>query len=238
MGLLGRFRGEVSAEGKPYSKAELQAEGGCARRQRELSARLTGLIDVLYALVLVEGALAYRSLFVTEDQFLHPERFLPVVLALILIFFTTIHSFIDYHLAAEDQPYQFLDKQRRRSDLGRFYLDIVIVGLYSFILLKCHVLLVSPDGDLTFAFFTFPVLFFLFIWWGELRKRTAPDGKQRYEPRLLLLFLFAYGLLAMVYLTTTSGWVANSGFLLAALLLMSLYRWLNWRQNRWCVTTS
>jgi hypothetical protein len=238
MGLFERFRGEVSAEGEPYSEAELQAEGGCVRRQRELSARLTGLVDVLYALVLVEGAVAYRSLFVTDEQFLHPEQFLPVVLALVLIFFTTIHSFIDYHLAAEDQPYQFLDKQRRRNDLGRFYLDVVIVGLYSFILLKCHVLLVSPSGDLAFAFFTFPVLFFLFIWWGELRKRTAPDRKQRYEPRLLFLFLCAYGLLAMGYLTTARGWVANSVFLLAALLLMGLYRWLNWRQNRWCVPTS
>jgi hypothetical protein len=238
VGPFERFRRNVSAEGDSYSKAELQDEAGCARRQRALSEKLIGLIDVLYALVLVEGAVAYRSLFVTDEQFLHPEQFLPVVLALILIFFTTIHSFIDYHFAAEDQPYQFLDKQRRRDDLGRFYLDVVIVGLYSFILLKCHVLLVSPGGDLSFAFFAFPVLFLLFICWGELRRRTAPDRKQPYDLRLLSLFLFAYGLLAMVYLTTARGWVVNSVFLLAALLLMGLYRWLNWRQNRWCASTS
>src|SRR5262249_40792631 len=152
-----------------------------------------GLIDVLYALVLVQGAEAYRSLFVNGGEFLHFERFLPVALALVLVFFTAIHSFIDYHLAAEDQPYQFLDRKRRQKDLVRYYLDIVIVGTYSFILLKCHILLDSPGGDLTFAFFTFPALFLLFIGWGELRRRTAPNAQQPYDVRLLFLFLAAYG---------------------------------------------
>lgn len=232
--VLKRFRDEIASAGEPYSATELATSADCKKRQRELSGKLIGLIDVLYALVLVQGAVAFRSLFVDGEEFLHPERFIPVVLALVLVFFTAIHSFIDYHLAAEDQPYQFLDQARRAKDLHRFYLDIVIVGLYSFILLKFHVLLRDPGGDLVFALFSFPALYLLFIWWGELRRRTAPGGKQPYDARLLFMFLLAYGLLAVAYMTTANGWIGNSEFLAAALLLMVFYRWLNWQQNRWC----
>jgi hypothetical protein len=231
---LTRFREGMTTEGKRYTEHELSAVD-CQQRQRELSGNLIGLIDVLYALVLVQGAVAYRSLFENGSEFLHLERCLPVVLALALIFFTAIHSFIDYHLAAADQPYQLLDKQKRQRDLLRFYLDIVIVGMYSFILLKCHVLLYNPGGDLLFAFLMFPALFLLFVGWGELRRRTAPGTRQPYDVRLLLFFFFAYGLLALAYLLTSNGWIGNSEFLLAAFLLMGFYRWLNWRQNRWCV---
>lgn len=234
MRLLEGLRAEISNEGERYTCEELAPEDGCARRQRELSTRLIGLVDVLYALVLVQGAVAYRSLFLNRHEFLEPDRFIPVVLALALVFFTAIHSFIDYHFAAEDQPYQFLDRGKRRWDLLRFYLDILIVGFYSFILLKAHVLVYSPAGDLVFVFFAFPVLFSLYILWGALRSMTAPGEKQRYDPRLLFLFLLAYGLLAIAYLATSNGWLGNSEFLAVGLGLMGCYRWVNWRQNRWC----
>lgn len=192
------------------------------------------LIDVLYALVLVGGAEAYRSLFTTGQEFQHPSQFLPVVLALFLVYFTAIHSFIDYHLASEDQPYQFLNTSKRRADLWRFYLDVVIVGLYSFVLLKCHVLLSSPGADLGPVFFAFPAIFLLFIVWGVLRERTSPGSSQTYGVGLLGLCFILYTVLAVAYTVTSNGWIGNSEFLFAAFLLMAIYRWINWRQNRWC----
>ncbi len=235
---LERFQNALTTQGERYDAEELETADGCGTRQRDLSRQLTVLVDVLYALVLVGGAEAYRSLFTIGGEFQDPSRFLPVVLALVLIYFTAIHSFIDYHLASEDQPYQFLDKSRRRTDLGRFYLDIVIVGLYSFALLKSHILLACPGGDLAAVFFTFPAIFLLFLVWGALRARTALKGHQPYDPKLLFLCLVLYMLLAIVYVETSNGWAGNSEFLSAALLIMVFYRWMNWRQNRWCADSA
>jgi hypothetical protein len=233
MKFLESFQKGLTERGEEYTDSELATSDNRAVRQRDLSRQLIVLVDVLYALVLVGGAEAYRSLFTMGGEFQDVSRFLPVVLALILIYFTTIHSFIDYHLASEDQPYQFLDRLRRRIDLGRFYLDILIVGLYSFALLKSHVLLDSPGADLTPVLFTFPGIFLLFIIWGALRAQTA-EGKQPYSPRLLYLIWAIYFLLAVAYACTSNGWIGNAEFLGAAILIMLFYRWMNWRQNRWC----
>lgn len=220
-------------KGKAYTDTELEDPSAGQRRQRDLSRQMTVLIDVLYALVLVEGAGAYRSLFTRADEFEHISWVLPVVLALALIYFTAIQSFIDYHFASEEQPYQFLHKTKRKNDLVRFYLDVLIVGLYSFILLKCHVLLDSPGGDLTLAFLTFPVIFALYILWGWLRRTAVSETKQAYSPWLLGLFFVLYGALSVIYICTSNGWVGNSEFLFVALLLMIAYRLLNWQQKNW-----
>ncbi len=232
--MLDALRECLTTEGRKYADSELEDSNKCDSRQRDISRQLIVLVDVLYALVLVGGAEAYRSLFTTPDEFTDLSRWLPVVLALILIYFTTIHSFIDYHLAAEDQPYQFLDKSKRRTDLKRFYLDVVIVGLYSFLLLKSHVLLAHPSADLIFVFWALPSIFLLFLYWGRLRGKTAAMVNQSYNLALLWFCTFLYAVLALAYTLTSNGWIGNSEFLLAALLIMAFYRWANWRQNRWC----
>lgn len=235
MSRLERFQNALTKQGGKYTTAELGTTDKCESRQRDLSRQLTVLVDVLYALVLVGGGEAYRSLFTRGHEFQHVSLFLPVSLALVLIYFTAIHSFIDYHLASEDQPYQFLSKSRRKWDLSRFYLDVVIVGSYSFMLLKSHVLLDSPGADLSPVFLSLPAIFVLFIVWGALRARTAADAQPSYDPRLLFLCCALYLLLGTAYAETPNGWIGNSEFLGAALLIMGFYRWMNWRQNRWCV---
>jgi hypothetical protein len=232
--ILNALRECLTTEGRKYDDTELEDSDKCNSRQRDISRQLTVLIDVLYALVLVGGAEAYRSLFTRPDEFIHPSSFLPVVMALILIYFTAIHSFIDYHLAAEDQPYQFLDKSKRKTDLKRFYLDVFIVGLYSFLLLKSHVLLTHSSANLTPVFWAMPTIFLLFLWWGSLRKKTAAETNQLYNVALLRFCTFFYGVLALIYTLTSNGWIGNSEFLFAAVLIMAFYRWANWRQNRWC----
>jgi hypothetical protein len=229
----------VTTGDRTYDSADLDPEGGCGQRQRELSRQLTRLVDVLYALVLVQGAVYYRSLFTIGDKFSEFELFLPVVLALALTYFTAIQSFIDYHLASEDQPYRLLDSARRRRDLWRFYLDVVIVGLYSFILLKCHVLIADPAADLRAVFWALAVIFALYLIWGTLRWRAKPDQKgstteQPYKPRLLWVCLGLYLGLAFAYAEMYGGWIENSAFLGGALLIMAFYRWMNWSQNRTC----
>jgi hypothetical protein len=232
--VLNALRECLTTEGGKYEDTELDDSHKGESRQRDISRQLMVLIDVLYALVLVGGAEAYRALFTKGDEFEHLSLFLPVVLALVLIYFTTIQSFIDYHLSAEDQPYQFLDKGKRRTDLKRFYYDVVIVGLYSFLLLKSHVLLAQPGADLTPVFWTLPAIFLLFIRWGKLRQKTAAENNQSYRVALLRFCGALFAILALVYTLTSNGWIGNSEFLAIALLIMVFYRWANWRQNRWC----
>jgi uncharacterized membrane protein len=198
-------------------------------RQLEISRQMTRLIDVVYGLVLVQGAIFYRSLFTIGDKFHHFDQWAPVVAALVLIYFTAIQSFVDFHIASEEKPYRLLGKKSGRN-LTRFYLDVVIVGLYSFLLLKCHVLITDPGADLTPAFWAFPVIFVLYIVWGILRCWARPGGFQQESKRFLLLggCLAAYLALAIVYANLSGGWNTNLIFLLIALAVMLIYRGFNW----------
>ena len=187
-------------------------------------------MDVIYGLVLVQGALNYRLLFTRPEEFTNVAHFLPVTLALALVYFMTIQSFVDYHLAAENQPYRLLPGERRGLDLTRFYLDVLIVGSYSFMLLKSHPLLDFSGADLTPVFWTLPVVFALYLVWGWLRDTAGERRNQRYSPLLLFAFLSMYCVLAFAYTQITVDSTANSSFLVLAIFLMVLYRYLNWQQ--------
>jgi len=208
----------------------------CKQRQLELSRQMTRLIDVLYALVLVQGAVYYRALFTLSDRFSfsHLGRWVPVLLALALIYFTAIQSFIDYHFASEDQPYQLLDRRYRATDLIRFYCDVLIVGVYSFVLLKCHVLLAAPDSDLLPVMLAFVLIFLLYLVWGRLRRKSSGQNDQPFSPALLWLAAGAYVAIAILYAMVPSGWGANSFALGLALAVMLVYRVLNWKQTDYC----
>ncbi len=222
-----RFRDRVTSSPAPYPDGTFEA---CGRRQTELSHRVTTLIDVLYGLVLVTGAESYHRIF-TDGRYLHPDQGLPVWIAVVFVYFTTVQSFVDFHLSEEDRPYLLLDEGNRGVDLRRFYLDIVIVGFYSFLLLRCHVLLESAGGDLTAVFIALPAIFALYLLWGRFRDGSAT---RHYSPRLLKAMLAIYGVLAVAYPLFDPSWVINAAFLAAALVLMVGYRWLNWAQNRVC----
>jgi hypothetical protein len=206
------------------------ADGG--KLERELSQQLVRLVDVVYALVLVQGAVYYRRVFTNTDYFDHSTRFAPVVLALAFTYFLTIQSFVDYHLAAEDQPYYVLTKPKRAVDLVRFYLDVAIVGSYSLILLKAHVLIKDSAADISDVFWAIVGVFVLYIIWGELRRVTSIEKGRPYRPWLLLLTLGLYLALAIVYTQEPGGSLRNSASLAAALGVMLVYRGLNWPQNR------
>jgi hypothetical protein len=220
----------IYEHGEAPRPSELTAAYGS--RQLEMSRRMGDLVDVVYALVLVEGARAYHEVFTIPGEFSDPSRWLPVGTALALIYFTAVQSFVDFHLGAEDQPFQLLRRTGRGRDLLRFYIDIVAVGLYSFLLLKCHVLIASPDANIVWAFAAFPVIFALYIIWGELRKCTSRSSAQSYSVDLLLVVLYAYLALIGLYLLLPRTWGTNAACLGIAMALMLSYRWLNWSQNR------
>lgn len=207
------------------------------QRELELSRQFTRLVDVIYALVLVQGAINFRAVFTLPGEFRHPHTVLPVLLSLILVYATAIQSFVDYHIASENQPYQFLTKKKRTVDLVRLYVDIAIVASFSFILLKSHVLIFTPSASITPILVALPIVFVLFVIWGVLREFTAalPVPSHNPNPWLLVAFFCFYSVLAEVYiLGGNSSWSRNTIFLTIAIGLMVAYRALNWQQNPTC----
>jgi hypothetical protein len=207
--------------------------------EKELSRQLVRLIDVMYALVLVQGAINYRRIFTRGDFFdwSHHANFAPVLLALILVYVTAIQSFVDFHLASESNGYgyQIAYPVRRTIDLARFYVDILIVAMYSFLLLRFHVLIDARWADLSVAFWTFPVIFGLYVLWGVLRRLSGGGGS--YSVLLLLGLLVGYAALAIGYELHPGGWERNAICLGIALVLMVFYRMLNW-PRRLTIATS
>lgn len=194
-----------------------------------MSSQLVRLIDLLFALVLVQGAVHYRSVFGVPSHI-----GLQVVLALLLVYYTVVRSFIDWHIAMESAPYRIMRSQCRTSELRRVYVDFLIVALYSFMLLKAHVLLTAPDAGLRLFFWSFPVLYALYLVWGWLRARAY--HVQQFSERLLVLCLGLSIVLAAAYEaifgTTAAGRrTVNSVALASALVLMACFRHFNWRQQ-------
>jgi hypothetical protein len=215
-----------------------------SREEKDVSDRLLDLIDILYGLVIVEGALFYRPILAA-----HGHRNAPVVIALALIMYTVIRSFVDWHVLMESMPYQIMTEESRKVrwmcepvkvrtlELWRLYMDFLIVATYSVMLLRAHVLLSDPAAGLRFLMWSFPALFLLYLVWGELFRRAA--GGQQFNERLLLIVFGASTALAITYtviLDTEAlaghGTTRNVVALLAEALLMASYRFWNWKQQR------
>jgi len=212
--------------------------------EERVSDRLLNLIDILFGLVLVEGPLAYRSILTA-----HGHRNLPVVIALLLIVYTAVRSFVDWHVLMEYAPYQIMTEESRKLrllcepvrlrtlELWRLYLDFLIVAIYSLMLLRAHVLLDDQAAGLRFLMWTFPALFVLYLLWGALYRQAT--GPQQFNKRLLLLALLGSCALAIAYTVVWDkhtlaghGTLRNVGFLLGEAGLMACYRSRNWLQQR------
>jgi hypothetical protein len=232
-------KGEVDARSK-------EPLPGNSAREADISAQLVRLIDFLYGLVIVQGAIVYRSIFTARDN----DASVSVILALAVIFYTVIRSFIDWHTVMEDKPFQIKTSAKRRLlgkerqirtiDMWRLYLDFVIVAVYSLLLLRAHVLLEEPNATLKVFFWTFAGIYLLYLLWGELQfvtnRKQMPDDTRDFSPSLLIVTLVLSILITAGYtLTVDEHWWSGRGpnilFLAVEFALMWWYRWRNWRQH-------
>ncbi len=217
-----------------------------SREEKDISGQLVRLIDVLFALVIVQGALFYRPLFAA-----HGQRNAPTIIALALIMYTVVRSFVDWHILMESAPYQIVTSYRpsfsrrwsrrmqvRTLELWRLYADFLIVAAYSVLLLRAHVLLSDPAAALRFFFWTFPAIFCLYLMWGELL-RHASRGRQQFREGLLLIVLGVSVVLAIAYHVTANehtfsgyGTARNVVGLLIEAGIMVVYRHFNWKQQK------
>lgn len=213
--------------------------------EKDISGQLVRLIDILFGLVIVQGALFYRSILSA-----HGARNAPVILALALIMYTVVRSFVDWHTFMEHHPYRISTAshpttrprwsppiQVRTLDLWRLYVDFIIVATYAVLLLRAHVLLSDPAADLRFFMYLFPGVFLLYLLWGELLRLSS--GALQFTAELLLIFIGLSLALAILYnVAYDHRWLTGYGTLRnllavgVAALIMAGYRFLNWKQQQ------
>lgn len=192
------------------------------------SGHVVRMIDFFFALVLVQGILRF------SDTVAAPWRSnVPAVLALILIFYTVIRSFVGWHAAIEERRYKLFTPAVRTTELWRVYIDVLIVVVYAYLLLAARPLQDDAGHDLTRLLWGFPVLFALYACWGQFRR--VAWGPDNFSLLTLGWFGSAFVVLALAYQLNPFGFhgsegVGNAMALVAAWALMAAYRCLNWWQ--------
>jgi hypothetical protein len=200
-------------------------------QEADISGHLVRLIDFFFGLVIAQGVLRFDSVFKAPWD-ATPQ----VLLALVVVYYTVVRSFIAWHSAIEQWRYRVLvSKDRIRTiELWRVYTDIFIVIVYAFLLLAAEPLTHDGGADISAFLFGFPVLFALYVLWGRLR-RVAWGGNDPFN----LLYLVFFGLLSFVVACVytldpdvgISEALGNGIALSCTGLLMILYRFINFWQG-------
>lgn len=192
------------------------------------SQQLVGVIDVLLALILVEGAVSYKELFTG-----HSRMNAAVLLALVLVYYTALRSFIDWHLAMEERPYRILDRNARSVELGRVVLDFGIMATYTFLLLRAHVLIDDPGADLLALALAYPAIYAMYMAWNRLQR--CAYGAERFTQRPLWAATTAASILVGLYLLAPQlgldDELRNTLFVLLELGIVAAFRHTNWQQQ-------
>jgi|GEM_PF-3467416 len=200
-------------------------------QEADISGHLVRLIDFFFGLVIAQGVLRFDTVFGAPWD-ANPQ----VLLALLVIYYTVVRSFIAWHSAIEQWRYRVLvAKDRIRTiELWRVYTDILIVIVYAFLLLAAEPLTQDGGADISAFLFGFPVLFALYALWGRLR-RIAWGGHDPFNLRYLAFFGCLSFVVASVYkldpdigITEALG---NAIALGCIGLLMILYRFINFWQG-------
>ena len=195
------------------------------------SSHLVRMINFFFALVLGQGLL--RFVDVVKEPF---AADVPVWIALALIYYTVVRSFVAWHAAIETGRYKMLSKVRT-TELWRVYIDVLIVAIYAYMLFSAEPLIEDGGADIHGLLSAFPVLFLLYGVWGHLRR--VAWGDDGFKLKILMAFFAFYAALALGYTVTPSNtWsvsdeTANKVVLGAALLAMGAYRYLNfWQESQ------
>ncbi len=194
------------------------------------SGHLVRMIDFIFGLVLAQGLLRYHAVVVSPFK-----SNVPVVLALVTIYYTVIRSFVAWHSAIERRRYRIDYFPPRTTELWRVYVDVLIVGTYAYLLLTAEPLIKDGGANIQRLLWGFPLLFLLFLAWGHLRR--VAWGSDEFNFRYLVGFGVGYTVIAAVYTIAPFGLLAkdkalvNAIFLATVLLLMVSYRRINFWQG-------
>lgn len=199
-------------------------------RTKNISDQLVRLVQVFFGVVAGQGLVLYRSVVVSP--FHHDQ--IPAVLALVSVYLMIVWSWIDWNASMEDHPYDFRTRARTtvgrwqtRCERWRYYSDILIVILYSYMLFQVQPLVGHPNADIRYLLLGYPLVFVLYLVSGELRILRYGTVASNIRPILefLLAFLLVLGGYILLWHCGVSKFWLNCGTLAAAMALTRLYRW-------------
>ncbi len=190
-----------------------------------VSDHLVRLVEFVFALVIATSLLEYKDLVL--DPF--APRHSLALLALAVVYMTTIFSWIDYHRSMELNPYlMHLHALRRNQqlDLLRLITDLLIVVVYTYLLFSISPFRESPTADIRRHLIGYFLVFLLYLLSGIPRILTY--GKVASRWKLLFLFCSLYFLQFLAYRLVVSDWgvskTTNLSFVAITALLMLAYR--------------
>ena len=199
-------------------------------RTKHISDRLVQLVQVFFGVVAGQGLILYRNVVVSP--FDHDQ--IPAALALVSIYVMIVWSWIDWNMSMEDHPYDFRTRARTRvgrwqtrAERWRFYSDIVIVFLYSYMLFQVGPLDGNPSADIRYLLLGYPLVFLLYLASGELRILRYGSVASNMRPIVEFLVVFVVLMLAYIVLwgTSISAFWLNCLTIGAAIVATRTYRW-------------
>ena len=188
--------------------------------QHRVSDQLVRLVQVFFALVLAQGLFLFRAALLSPVT--HENRI--AVLACACVFYTTVSSWVDWHVAMAHRPYD----TRQHAERFRVYADVGVATLYAYLLFTIEPLVGHPDGSLTRHLVGYPLVFGAYLLSGVLRQWTHGRSASKRKP--LVIGFVAYVVLVLVYFYSrplvSLEWHVrlNAVALVSALGLMWSYR--------------
>jgi hypothetical protein len=198
-------------------------------RTKHISDQLVRLVQVFFGVVAGQGLVLYKDVVISPFEHDH----IPATLALGSIYVMIVWSWIDWNASMEDHPYDFRTRARThigrwqtRAERWRFYSDIVIVVIYSYMLFQVGPLNGYPGADIRYLLLGYPLVFALYLASGELRVlRYGRDASKR-RPIIEFLGLFLVLLFAYIGLwgTSVSAFWLNCLTIVVAIVATRAYR--------------
>ena len=184
---------------------------------KRLSDQLVRLVQVVFALVLGQ------SLVVFKVVLLDPVTHWLAAFAWSSVFYTTVASWIDWHVVMAHRPYD----TRQLLDRLRIYSDVIIAIIYAYLLFTIEPLIDTPRATLAYHLVGYPLVFGFYLASGLLRRRV--HGKRASKPLPMIYACVAYAALWYAYVAVrTATWldmtVLNGIAIGMAVVLMFGYR--------------
>lgn len=195
---------------------------------QRLSDQLVRLVQVVFALVIGQSLLLYRS--VVLNPFANNSI---ASLALVTIYISAILSWIDWHTTMEANPYNLSASYRFRwTEELRVGMDLLVVTLYAYVLFSVSNFEGRPGASIQWYLLGFVLIFASYLGSGILRLVT--HGRLASRPKPIIEFGGLYLLLFIIYLVLIDNWLKTSSLartwlngsaLILSLVLMLLYRY-------------
>jgi len=163
--------------------------------ERHLSDQLVALVRVVFALVIAQSLTSYQDIVTAPFS---GKRWL-ATMAVIAVYVTATLSWIDWHVSMETNWYDVRNTKRgtKIAERLRVYADLVIVMLYAYLLFRIKSFETTPDANIFWFVFGFPLVFGMYVVSGLLRQ--AAHGAVASRPGVNIAFTVIFGVIAAFY---------------------------------------